>query len=197
MAESRRRHGCRRPVLAPLCYGPGGVFGLRKLYGAVCRHHERGARPLKVAASMRVRGGGGADGGFDAVSAGSWDGRAWRVREGLDRHHGPVQGLRSATRPSPCAPATSSPRSAGTDATAGAPAWSPCTTRRSPAAATTASPEGNPNEVYLRYPRSPLADQSGAGFTRTPSDDATAYTWDLALTKRGSGGDKPLCPGRS
>lgn len=53
--------------------------------------------------------------------------------------------------------------------------------------------KGNPNEVYLRYPRSPFADQSGdAGFTRTPSDDATAYTWDLALTKRGSDGDKPL-----
>lgn len=53
--------------------------------------------------------------------------------------------------------------------------------------------KGNPNEVYLCYPRSPFADQSGdAGFTRTPSDDATAYTWDLALTKRGSDGDKPL-----
>ena len=53
--------------------------------------------------------------------------------------------------------------------------------------------KGNPNEVYLRYPRSPFADQSGdAGFTHTPSDDATAYTWDLALTKRGSDGDKPL-----
>ena len=53
--------------------------------------------------------------------------------------------------------------------------------------------KGNPNEVYLRYPRSPFADQSGdAGFTRTPSDDACVYTWDLALTKRGSDGDKPL-----
>lgn len=53
--------------------------------------------------------------------------------------------------------------------------------------------KGNPNEVYLRYLRSPFADQSGdAGFTRTPSDDACAYTWDLALTKRGSDGDKPL-----
>ena len=53
--------------------------------------------------------------------------------------------------------------------------------------------KGNPNEVYLRYPRSPFADQSGeAGFTRTPSDDACAYTWDLSLTKRGSDGDKPL-----
>ena len=53
--------------------------------------------------------------------------------------------------------------------------------------------KGNPNEVYLRYPRSPFADQSGdASFTRTPSDNACAYTWDLALTKRGSDGDKPL-----
>ena len=53
--------------------------------------------------------------------------------------------------------------------------------------------KGNPNEVYLRYPRSPFADQSGdAGFTRTPSDDACAYTWDFALTKRGSDSDKPL-----
>ena len=53
--------------------------------------------------------------------------------------------------------------------------------------------KGNPNEVYLRYPRSPLADQSGdAGFTRTPSDDACAYTWGLSLIKRSSSDDKPL-----
>ena len=53
--------------------------------------------------------------------------------------------------------------------------------------------KGNPNEVYLRYPRSPFADQSGdAGFTRTPSDDATAYTWGLSLIKRSSSDDKPL-----
>ena len=53
--------------------------------------------------------------------------------------------------------------------------------------------KGNPNEVYLRYPRSPLADQSGdAGFTRTPSDDATAYTWEFSLIKRSSADDKPL-----
>ena len=53
--------------------------------------------------------------------------------------------------------------------------------------------KGNPNEVYLRYPRSPFADQSGdAGFTRTPSDDAMAYTWGLSLIKRSSADDKPL-----
>ena len=53
--------------------------------------------------------------------------------------------------------------------------------------------KGNPNQVYLRYPRSPFSDQGGeGGFTRTPSDDATAYTWDLALTKRASEGQAPL-----
>lgn len=53
--------------------------------------------------------------------------------------------------------------------------------------------KGNPNEVYLRYPRSPFSDQGGeGGYTRTPSDDATAYTWDLALTKRASEDQAPL-----
>ncbi|MFR3925558.1 MAG: hypothetical protein ACLTXI_10260 [Collinsella sp.] len=46
------------------------AHGLRHLYGAVRRHHERGARPSKVAASMRVYVAAGADGGFDAVSTG-------------------------------------------------------------------------------------------------------------------------------
>ena len=53
--------------------------------------------------------------------------------------------------------------------------------------------KGNPNEVYLRYPRSPFSDLGGeGGYTRTPSDRATAYTWELALTKRASDGYKPL-----
>ena len=53
--------------------------------------------------------------------------------------------------------------------------------------------KGNPNEVYLLYPRSPFADQGGeGGYTRTPSDDACAYTWDLALTKRASDNRAPL-----
>ena len=53
--------------------------------------------------------------------------------------------------------------------------------------------KGNPNEVYLRYPRSPFSDQGGEdGYTRTPSDDATAYTWELALTKRASDDRAPL-----
>ena len=53
--------------------------------------------------------------------------------------------------------------------------------------------KGNPNEVYLRYPRSPFSDQGGeGGYTRTPSDDAAAYTWDLALTKRASDNQAPL-----
>ena len=53
--------------------------------------------------------------------------------------------------------------------------------------------KGNPNEVYLRYPRSPFSDQGGeGGYTRTPSDRATAYTWELALTKRASDDQAPL-----
>ena len=53
--------------------------------------------------------------------------------------------------------------------------------------------KGNPNEVYLRYPRSPFSDQGGeGGYTRTPSDRATAYTWELALTKRASEDHAPL-----
>ena len=53
--------------------------------------------------------------------------------------------------------------------------------------------KGNPNEVYLRYPRSPFSDQGGeGGYTRTPSDDACAYTWDLAFTKRASDNQAPL-----
>ena len=43
--------------------------------------------------------------------------------------------------------------------------------------------QGNPNAVYLRYPRSPFADQGGeGGYTRTPSDNATAYVDSGALT---------------
>ena len=53
--------------------------------------------------------------------------------------------------------------------------------------------KGNPNEVYLRYPRSPFSDQGGeGGYTRTPIDRATAYTWELALTKRASEDHAPL-----
>lgn len=53
--------------------------------------------------------------------------------------------------------------------------------------------KGNPNEVYLRYPRSPFSDQGGeGGYTRTPSDRATAYTWELTLTKRASDDQAPL-----
>ena len=153
-----------------------------------------GLDPSKVAASMRVYVAAGADGGFDAVSAGK-DGRA-----GTE----PAKGWTDIT--AQCATKVAADGKTftvrtgdliaalgGADAfTAGArvvavydaPLNSACNHGIA---------KGNPNEVYLRYPRSPFADQSGdAGFTRTPSDDACAYTWDLALTKRGSDGDKPL-----
>ena len=152
-----------------------------------------GLDPSKVAASMRVYVTAGADGGFDAVQTGK-DGRA-----GTE----PAKGWTDIT--AQCATKVAADGTftvrtgdliaalGGADAfTAGvrvvavynAPLNSACNHGIA---------KGNPNEVYLRYPRSPLSDQSGdAGFTRTPSDDACAYTWGLSLIKRSSSDDKPL-----
>ena len=146
----------------------------------------------KVAASMRVCVAAGADGGFDAVSAGK-DGRAgtesakgWtditaQCRVSVD---GKTFTVRTGDLIAALGGADAFTAGARVVAVYNAPLTSACNHGIA---------KGNPNEVYLRYPRSPFADQSGdAGFTRTPSDDACAYTWDLALTKRGSDGDKPL-----
>lgn len=151
-----------------------------------------GLDPSKVAASMRVYVAAGAEGGFGAVSAGK-DGRA-----GTEPAKGwvditaqckvTVEGnaftVRTGDLIAALGGADAFAAGARVVAVYNAPLGSNCNR---------GATKGNPNEVYLRYPRSPFADQSGdAGFTRTPSDDATAYTWDLALTKRGSDGDKPL-----
>ena len=153
-----------------------------------------GLDPSKVAASMRVYVAAGADGGFNAVSTGK-DGRA-----GTE----PAKGWTDIT--AQCATKVAADGKTftvrtgdliaalgGADAfTAGARVVAVYNAPLN-SACNHGIAKGNPNEVYLRYPRSPFADQSGdAGFTRTPSDDACAYTWDLALTKRGSDGDKPL-----
>ena len=153
-----------------------------------------GLDPSKVAASMRVYVAAGADGGFDAVST-SKDGRA-----GIE----PAKGWTDIT--AQCATKVAADGKTftvrtgdliaalgGADAfTAGARVVAVYNAPLN-SACNHGIAKGNPNEVYLRYPRSPFADQSGdAGFTHTPSDDACAYTWDLALTKRGSDGDKPL-----
>ena len=152
-----------------------------------------GLDPSKVAASMRVYVAAGADGGFDAVQTGK-DGRA-----GTD----PAKGWTDIT--AQCATKVAADGTftvrtgdliaalGGADAFAAgarvvavydAPLGANCNRGVT---------KGNPNEVYLRYPRSPLADQSGdTGFTRTPSDDAAAYTWGLSLIKRSSVDDKPL-----
>ena len=150
-----------------------------------------GLDPSKVAASMRVYVAAGADGGFDAVSAGK-DGRA-----GTE----PAKGWTDIT--AQCATKVAADGKTftvrtgdliaalgGADAFAAGARVVAVYDAPLNGACSHGIAKGNPNEVYLRYP---LADQSGdAGFTRTPSDDATAYTWDLALTKRGSDGDKPL-----
>ena len=151
-----------------------------------------GLDPSKVAASMRVYAAAGADGGFDAVQAGK-DGRAdtepakgWTdiTAQCAVSVEGNAFAVRTGDLIAALGGADAFTTGARVVAVYNAPLASGCNHGIA---------KGNPNEVYLRYPRSPFADQSGdAGFTRTPSDDATAYTWDLALTKRGSDGDKPL-----
>ncbi len=152
-----------------------------------------GLDPSKVAASMHVYVAAGADGTFDAVSAGK-DGRA-----GTE----PAKGWTDITAQrvtKVAADGTFTVRTGdliaalgGADAFAAGARVVAVYNAPLNSACNHGIAKGNPNEVYLRYPRSPFADQSGdAGFTHTPSDDACAYTWDLALTKRGSDGDKPL-----
>lgn len=150
-----------------------------------------GLDPSKVAASVRVYVAAGADGGFDVVAceggntnstpAKGWtditsqckvsvEGNAFTVRTGdLIAALGGADAFAAGAR---------------VVAVYNAPLGANCNR---------GATKGNPNEVYLRYPRSPLVDQSGdAGFTHTPSDDATAYTWGLSLIKRSSSDDKPL-----
>ena len=150
-----------------------------------------GLDPSKVATSVRVYVAAGAEGGFDAVSceggsASSTPAKGWTDITSQCRVS--VEGNAFAVRTGDLIAALG-----GTGAfTAGArvvavynaPLGSNCNR---------GATKGDPNEVYLRYPRSPLADQSGdAGFTRTPGDDACAYTWGLSLIKRSSADDKPL-----
>lgn len=153
-----------------------------------------GLDPSKVAASMRVYVAAGADGGFDAVSsdkdgrAGTEPAKGWTDITAQCATKVAADGKTFTVRTGDLIAALG-----GADAfTAGARVVAVYNAPLN-SACNHGIAKGNPNEVYLRYPRSPFADQSGdAGFTCTPSDDACAYTWDLALTKRGSDGDKPL-----
>ncbi len=150
-----------------------------------------GLDPSKVAASMRVYVAAGADGGFDVVAC-----------EGGNTNSTPAKGWTDIT--SQCKVSVEGnaftvrtgdliAALGGADAfTAGARVVAVYNAPLN-SACNHGIAKGNPNEVYLRYPRSPFADQSGdAGFTHTPSDDATAYTWGLSLIKRSSSDDKPL-----
>lgn len=153
-----------------------------------------GLDPSRVAASMRVYVAAGADGGFGAVQtdkdgrAGTEPAKGWTDITAQCATKVAADGKTFTVRTGDLIAALG-----GADAfTAGArvvavynaPLGANCNR---------GAAKGNPNEVYLRYPRSPLADQSGdAGFTRTPSDDACAYTWGLSLIKRSSSDDKPL-----
>ena len=56
------------------------------------------------------------------------------------------------------------------------------------AAAPQGTSAGNPNEVTLRYPKSPYSDT----FAETQPQSAIAYTWTLQITKRDDATDAPL-----
>ena len=150
-----------------------------------------GLDPSKVAASMRVYVAAGAEGGFDAVACEGGNASSTPVKGWADitsQCKVSVEGCSFTVRTGDLIAALG-----GADVfTAGARAVAVYNAPLN-SACNHGIAKGNPNEVYLRYPRSPLADQSGdAGFTRTPSDDACAYTWGLSLIKRSSSDDKPL-----
>ena len=156
-----------------------------------------GLDPSKVAASIHVYVAAGADGNFDAVSTDK-DGRA-----GTE----PAKGWTDITAQCATKVAADGTFTVRTGDLIAALGGADAFTAGARVVAVYDAPlngacnhgiaKGNPNEVYLRYPRSPFADQSGdAGFTRTPSDDATAYTWGLSLIKRSSADDKPLAGAR-
>ena len=150
-----------------------------------------GLDPSKVAASMRAYVAAGADEGFDAVaceggSVSSTPAKGWTeiTSQCVVSVEGNSFTVRTGDLIAALGGADAFAAGARVVAVYNAPLNSSCNHGIA---------KGNPNEVYLRYPRSPLADQSGdAGFTRTPSDDATAYTWRLSLIKRSSSNDKPL-----
>ena len=150
-----------------------------------------GLDPSKVAASMRVYAAAGADGGFDAVTceggnASSAPAKGWTdiTSQCKVSVEGNAFTVRTGDLLAALGGAGAFTAGARVVAVYNAPLVANCNR---------GATKGNPNEVYLRYPRSPLADQSGdAGFTRTPSDDACAYTWGLSLIKRSSSDDKPL-----
>ena len=150
-----------------------------------------GLDPSKVAVSMRVYVAAGADGGFDAVAceggnANSTPAKGWtditsHCRVSIE---GNAFTVRTGDLIAALGGADAFTAGARVVAVYNAPLNSACNHGIA---------KGNPNEVYLRYPHSPLADQSGdTGFTRTSSDDACAYTWGLSLLKRSSSDDKPL-----
>ena len=150
-----------------------------------------GLEPSKVAASVHVYVAPGADGGFDAVAceggnANSTPAKGWTdiTSQCKVSVEGNAFTVRTGDLVAALGGADAFAAGARVVAVYNAPLNSACSHGIA---------KGNPNEVYLRYPRSPLADQSGdAGFTRTPSDDACAYTWGLSLIKRSSSDDRPL-----
>lgn len=172
---------------------PAGLIGYDTYTVEFADAMSAGLDPARVASSARVYVAAGTDGGFDAVAVAGGSVAAE-----------PADGWKDIT--SECSTSVDAGSNAFTVRTSdliaalgGAEKFAAgarvAVVYSAPlgAGANRGAEKGNPNEVYLRYPRSPFSDQGGeSGYTRTPSDDATAYTWDLALTKRTSDDQAPL-----
>lgn len=152
-----------------------------------------GLEPSKVASSVRVYVSAGTDGGFDAVAVSGGSVGAEPVDGWMDITAGCIVSVDAGTnaftvRTGDLIAALGGEEKFATGARVVVVYNAPLG-----ASANRGAEQGNPNEVYLRYPRSPFADQGGeGGYARTPSDNAAAYTWDVALTKRASDDQRTL-----
>ena len=148
-----------------------------------------GLDPARVASSARVYVAAGTDGGFDAVAVeGGSVGR--RARGRVEGHHlpGAIVAVDAAAnaftvRTGDLIAALGGAEKFAAGARVVVVYSAPLGRERQPRRGEGQPQPGRTCAIRAR----PFSDQGGeGGYTRTPSDDATAYTWGLALTKRAS-----------
>ena len=172
---------------------PAGLIGYDTYTVKFADTMSTGLDPARVASSARVYVAAGTDGGFDAVAVAGGSVAAEPADGWKDITSGCAVAVDAAANTFTVRTSDLIAALGGAEKFAAGARVAVVYSAPLGAGANRGAEKGNPNEVYLRYPRSPFADQGGeGGYTRTPSDDATAYTWDLALTKRGSDDQKPL-----
>ena len=172
---------------------PAGLVGYDAYAVEFADAMSAGLDSSKVASSVRVYVAAGTDGGFDAVAVSGGSAGAEPVDGWMDITAGCIVSVDAGTNA--FAVRTSDLVSALGGEEKFAAGARVVVVYNAPlgASANRGAEQGNPNEVYLRYPRSPFADQGGeGGYTRTPSDNACAYTWDVALTKCARDDQRPL-----